>query len=78
VKEIGENVTAVQDDVAKTSDLDRLYDDVNRSTGRVDIVFANAGAAELAPLEESRKSTSIWSSASMSKASASRSNRLCR
>jgi NAD(P)-dependent dehydrogenase (short-subunit alcohol dehydrogenase family) len=52
MKEIGENVTAVQGDVAKLSDLDRLYDIVKRTTGRVDIVSANAGAAELAPLGE--------------------------
>jgi NAD(P)-dependent dehydrogenase (short-subunit alcohol dehydrogenase family) len=50
VKEIGENVTAVQGDVARLSDLDRLYDIVKRTKDRVDIVFANAGAAELAPL----------------------------
>ena len=52
VKEIGKNVTAVQGDVAKLADLDKLYDLVKRTTGRVDIVFANAGAAELAPLGE--------------------------
>jgi NAD(P)-dependent dehydrogenase (short-subunit alcohol dehydrogenase family) len=52
VKEIGENVTAVQGDVAKLADLDRLYDMVRRTTGRVDIVFANAGVAEIAPLGE--------------------------
>jgi NAD(P)-dependent dehydrogenase (short-subunit alcohol dehydrogenase family) len=52
VKEIGENVTAVQGDVAKLNDLDRLFDMVKRTKDRVDIVFANAGAAELAPLGE--------------------------
>jgi NAD(P)-dependent dehydrogenase (short-subunit alcohol dehydrogenase family) len=50
VREIGENVTAVQGDVAKLSDLDKLYDTVKAKEGRVDIVFANAGTAELAPL----------------------------
>src|SRR5215471_3561120 len=52
VKEIDENVTAVQGDVAILSDLDRLYDIVKKTTGRVDILFANAGAAELVPLGE--------------------------
>ena len=52
VKEIGNNVTAVQGDVAKIADLDKLYDLVKMTTGRVDIVFANAGIAELAPLGE--------------------------
>lgn len=52
VKEIGRNVTAVRGDVAKLADLDKLYDIVRRTTGRVDIVFANAGVAEIAPLGE--------------------------
>ena len=50
VKEIGHDVTGVQGDVAKLGDLDRLYDTVKATRGRVDIVFANAGAAEFAPL----------------------------
>jgi NAD(P)-dependent dehydrogenase (short-subunit alcohol dehydrogenase family) len=49
-KQIGRNVTAVQGDVAKLADLDRLYDTVKREKGRVDVVFANAGGAEFAPL----------------------------
>jgi NAD(P)-dependent dehydrogenase (short-subunit alcohol dehydrogenase family) len=52
VKEIGNDVTAVQGDIAKLADLDKLYDLVKRTTGRVDILFANAGVAELAPLGE--------------------------
>src|SRR6204780_4809441 len=52
VKEIGKNVTGVQGDVAKLSDLDKLYDAVKAKTGRIDILFANAGIAELAPLGE--------------------------
>jgi NAD(P)-dependent dehydrogenase (short-subunit alcohol dehydrogenase family) len=47
---IGSNVTGVQGDVAKLADLDRLYDTVGRAKGRIDIVFANAGVAEFAPL----------------------------
>ena len=52
VKEIGKNVTGVQGDVAKLADLDRLYDAVKAKTGRIDILFANAGVAELAPVGE--------------------------
>jgi NAD(P)-dependent dehydrogenase (short-subunit alcohol dehydrogenase family) len=52
VKEIGRKVTAVRGDVAKLTDLDKLYDIVRRTTGRVDIIFANAGVAETAPLGE--------------------------
>src|SRR3984893_6320691 len=50
VKQIGRNVTAVQGDVSKLGDLDRLYDAVKKEKGRVDIVFANAGTGEFAPL----------------------------
>lgn len=50
VKSIGKNVTAVQGDVAKLSDLGRLYETVKKEKGRVDILFANAGNGEFAPL----------------------------
>src|ERR1700753_1548082 len=46
---IGSNVTGVQGDIAKLTDLDRLYNTV-ATKGRIDIVFANAGVAEFAPL----------------------------
>src|SRR5260370_11790064 len=48
-KTIGNGVTGVQGDVANLADLDRLYETV-RKMGRIDIVFANAGFAELASL----------------------------
>jgi NAD(P)-dependent dehydrogenase (short-subunit alcohol dehydrogenase family) len=50
VKLIGKNVTAVQGDVANLSDLDRLYATVKQQKGRIDILFANAGLGEFAPL----------------------------
>src|ERR1700689_3466955 len=50
VKTIGSNVTAVQADAAKLDDLDRLYAQIKKEKGRVDIVFANAGGGEFAPL----------------------------
>ena len=49
VAEIGKNVTAVQGDVASLSDLGRLYDTVKRHNRRIDVIFANAGIAMLAP-----------------------------
>ncbi|MBA4019849.1 MAG: oxidoreductase [Pirellula sp.] len=51
VKDVGKNITAVQGDVAKGEDLDRLYAQVKKEKGRVDVVFANAGIGELMPLE---------------------------
>jgi NAD(P)-dependent dehydrogenase (short-subunit alcohol dehydrogenase family) len=50
VKSIGNNISGVQGDVAKLADLDRLYETVSNVKGRIDIVFANAGVAEFAPL----------------------------
>src|ERR1700735_1667170 len=49
IAEIGRNVTAVQGDVANLSDLDRLYDEVRKRNRKLDVVFANAGVAEVAP-----------------------------
>jgi NAD(P)-dependent dehydrogenase (short-subunit alcohol dehydrogenase family) len=49
VKAIGSNVIGIQGDVVKLADLDRLYETV-KAKGRLDIVFANAGVAEFAPL----------------------------
>ena len=50
VKEIGSNVTAVQGDVSKLDDLDRLLAQIKQEKGKLDIVFANAGIAKYAPL----------------------------
>jgi NAD(P)-dependent dehydrogenase (short-subunit alcohol dehydrogenase family) len=49
VKAIGAKVSGVQGDVAQSADLDRLYETVAQVKGRIDIVFANAGAVELVP-----------------------------
>src|SRR5712671_3636244 len=49
VKEIGKNATGVQGDVANLGDLDRLFAQIKREKGRLDIVFANAGVATYAP-----------------------------
>src|SRR6266446_6045685 len=45
VKEIGKNVSGVQGDVSKLGDLDRLFAQIKREKGKLDIVFANAGVA---------------------------------
>jgi NAD(P)-dependent dehydrogenase (short-subunit alcohol dehydrogenase family) len=49
VEAIGSNVTGVQGDIAKLTDLDRLYEIV-ATKRRIDVVFANAGVAEFSPL----------------------------
>jgi NAD(P)-dependent dehydrogenase (short-subunit alcohol dehydrogenase family) len=50
LKEIGTSVTGVQGDVANLGDLDRLFAQIKREKGKLDIVFANAGGAKFAPL----------------------------
>jgi len=50
VKEIGATVTGVQGDVSNLADLDRLFAQIKREKGKLDIVFANAGGAQFAPL----------------------------
>lgn len=50
VASIGSNVTAIQGDVTILVDLDRIYAQISREKGRVDIVFANAGRGPLVPL----------------------------
>lgn len=50
VKQIGSNVTAVQGDVAKLDDLDRLFAQIKTEKGRLNVVFANAGAGEFSAL----------------------------
>jgi NAD(P)-dependent dehydrogenase (short-subunit alcohol dehydrogenase family) len=50
VAQIGCNVTAVAGDVSNLEDLDRLIATVRERTSRIDILFANAGVAEGAPL----------------------------
>ncbi len=50
VNSVGKNIRAVQGDVTNLADIDRLHDIVKAEKGRVDILFANAGAGELVPL----------------------------
>lgn len=50
VKSIGGSVTGVRGDVSDLGHLDRLFDQIRREKGKLDIVFANAGVARFAPL----------------------------
>jgi NAD(P)-dependent dehydrogenase (short-subunit alcohol dehydrogenase family) len=52
VAEIGRNVTGIVSDVSKLSDLDRVCATIKEARGGLDVVFANAGVAEAAPLGE--------------------------
>ncbi len=50
VASIGGNIEGVRGDISKLEDLDRLHDHLKAKYGRVDIIFANAGLGQLAPL----------------------------
>ena len=50
VKAIGGRVIGVRADMARLGDIDRLYDAVQQKHGHIDVVFANAGGGEFAPL----------------------------
>jgi NAD(P)-dependent dehydrogenase (short-subunit alcohol dehydrogenase family) len=52
LSEIGKNVIGIQGDVSNLADLDRLYNTVKDQKGHLDILFANAGIAQFAPLGE--------------------------
>lgn len=71
VETIGERAIGVQSDVSHLDDLDRLFSTIEELSGRLDVVVANAGIAELARLGKSPKSSSTRPSASMSRAPSS-------
>ena len=48
---IGRGTVGVQADVSNLADLDRLYDQISRDAGRLDVVFANVGGGDMLPLE---------------------------
>lgn len=50
VKLIGDNVVGVEGDVTNLADLDRLFAEIKRRAGRLDVLFANAGGGSFLPL----------------------------
>ncbi|WP_295996076.1 SDR family oxidoreductase [Rugamonas sp.] len=52
VSAVGGGAVGVHGDIASLEDLDRLYDTVRREAGIIDILFANAGGGDFAPLGE--------------------------
>src|SRR5437660_909014 len=56
VKTIGNGVLAVQADVAKLTDVDKLYAEVSQKLGKIDVLFVNAGVVKFAPLAETSES----------------------
>lgn len=50
VAALGGNGVGIRGDVSKLPDLDRIYASIRDRTGRLDVLFANAGGGSLAPL----------------------------
>ena len=49
---IGHGAKAIRGDIANAADLDRIYSHIAAAEGHIDILFANAGGGEFAPLPE--------------------------
>ena len=47
---IGPSAKGIRGDIADLGDLDRLFEKIKETKGRLDILFANAGIGEFAPL----------------------------
>lgn len=52
LKTIGHGAAGIRGDVAKLADLDRLYAEVKKTFGRIDVLFANAGIGRSVPLQD--------------------------
>jgi len=50
VAELGPAAVGIQGDVAKSGDLDSLYERIRQDHGKLDVLFANAGTADSDPL----------------------------
>ena len=59
VEEIGSNAVGVLGDVSNLGDLDRLFEQIRREKGRLDILFANAGIAKYGVLGEIQRNSTI-------------------
>lgn len=51
-RSIGKDVDVVQGDVGDSASQARLFEEVRRSHGRVDVLFANAAVVKLAPIAQ--------------------------
>ncbi len=51
VAELGDAAIAVQGDVTRLEDLDRLFSTVGEKLGKIDTLFVNAGVAQVRPLD---------------------------
>ena len=57
---IGPDTIAVQGDVSKLADIDRLMSEVKSKAGRIDALFVNAGVGKFHPIEASDEQLFDW------------------
>jgi NAD(P)-dependent dehydrogenase (short-subunit alcohol dehydrogenase family) len=50
--EIGKGVVGISGDTSRLGDLDALFDEIRKKVGKIDVVFANAGIIDFAPIGE--------------------------
>src|SRR5215469_7987134 len=51
-KALGNGVLAIQADVSKLEDIDKIYAAVAKKFGKIDVLFVNAGIAKFAPFDQ--------------------------
>lgn len=51
VKALGNDVLAVQSDVAKAGEIEKALETVTKKLGKIDVLFANAGVAKFLPVD---------------------------
>jgi NAD(P)-dependent dehydrogenase (short-subunit alcohol dehydrogenase family) len=51
-KTLGKDVLAIQADVSKLEDIDKIYAAVAKKFGKIDVLFVNAGVAKFAPFAQ--------------------------
>lgn len=51
-KTLGKDVLAIQADVSKLEDIDKIYTTVAKKFGKIDVLFVNAGVAKFAPFSQ--------------------------
>lgn len=51
VAELGDAAIGIQGDVTNLEDLDRLFETVQKSFGKIDVLFVNAGVAQVRPID---------------------------
>ena len=51
-KEIGDRAVGITNDTSNMTDIDNLYNEIEKLHGKIDVLFLNAGVAIFAPLEQ--------------------------